>query len=100
MFWYLEVANVLAVAERCRRITPADTAEFIDLLETLMIDLDNETAPRAFNRILDLARSQRLTTYDAAYLELSMRLGVPLATKDGALSAAATRLGVTVLGAS
>jgi predicted nucleic acid-binding protein len=99
MFWYLEIANVLAVAERRRRITAADTAEFIDLLETLMIDLDHETPARAFGRVLDLARSERLTAYDAAYLELSMRLGVPLATKDGALGGAATRLGVMVLGA-
>ena len=99
MFWYLEIANVLAVAERRRRITAADTAEFIELLETLMIDLDHETPARAFGRVLDLARSERLTAYDAAYLELSMRLGVPLATKDGALGGAATRLGVMVLGA-
>lgn len=99
MFWHLEVANVLAVAERRKRITPADTAEFVELLETLMIVLDNETPTRAFNRMLDLARTQRLTAYDAAYLELSMRLGVPLATKDSALGTAATRLGVAVLGA-
>jgi predicted nucleic acid-binding protein len=99
MFWYLEVANVLAVAERRRRITAADMAEFIELLETLMIDLDHETPARAFTRVLDLARSQRLTAYDAAYLELSMRLGIPLATKDAALGGAAMRLGVTVLGA-
>jgi predicted nucleic acid-binding protein len=49
--------------------------------------------------MLDLARTQRLTAYDAAYLELSMRLGVPLATKGSALGTAATRLGVAVLGA-
>jgi len=99
MFWHLEVANVLALAERHRRITQADTAEFIDLLETLMIDLDPETPGRAFGRVLDLARGQRLTAYDAAYLELAMRLGIPLATKDRALSDAASRLGVAVLGA-
>lgn len=45
-----------------------------------------------------LARAERLTTYDAAYLELAMRLGMPLATKDEALAAAARRLGVSVLG--
>jgi predicted nucleic acid-binding protein len=49
--------------------------------------------------VLDLARGQRLSAYDAAYLELAMRLGIPLATKDRALSDAATRLGVAVLGA-
>jgi predicted nucleic acid-binding protein len=99
MFWHLEVANVLVLAERRQRITQADTAEFIGLLDTLMIDVDPETPARAFGRVLDLARGQRLTAYDAAYLELAMRLGIPLATKDRALSDAATRLGVAVLGA-
>jgi len=99
MFWNLEVANVLALAERRRRITRADATEFISLLETLMIDLDEETPLRAFGRVLDLARSERLTAYDAAYLELAMRLGVPVATKDPALAAAATRLGVPAIGA-
>jgi predicted nucleic acid-binding protein len=97
--WHLEVTNVLTLAERRRRITPADTAEFIELLETLMIDPDEGTPGRAFSRVLDLARSERLTAYDAAYLELAMRLGVPLATKDIALSGAATKLGVPVVGA-
>jgi predicted nucleic acid-binding protein len=83
--WHLEVANALALAERRGRITVADSAEFIELLDRLAIELDEETMPRAFGQILDLARSQRLTVYDAAYLELSMRLGVPLATKDAAL---------------
>jgi predicted nucleic acid-binding protein len=52
---------------------------------------------RAFGRILDLAREERLTAYDAAYLELAMRLGVPLASKDADLCDAAQRLGVSVL---
>jgi len=95
--WYIEITNVLALSERRRRITPADTAEFIGLLEALVIDADDETPARAFGRVLSLARSERLTAYDAAYLELAMRLGVPLATKDVALSDAATRLGVSVL---
>jgi predicted nucleic acid-binding protein len=97
--WHVEVTNVLALAERRRRITRADTTEFIRLLETLMIEPDEETPARAFGQVLDLARAERLTAYDAAYLELAMRLGVPLATKDIALCNAAARLGVTVVGA-
>jgi predicted nucleic acid-binding protein len=97
--WYIEVANVLALAEQRRRITPADTAEFVELLDALQIDPDEETPARAFGRVLDLARGERLTAYDAAYLELAMRLGVPLAAKDGALAEAADRVGVPVLGA-
>jgi len=98
--WHLEIANVLALSERRRRITPADTAEFIALLETLEIVIDEETPSRAFGRVLDLAREERLTTYDAAYLELAMRLGVPLASKDADLCDAAERLGVSVLRAA
>ena len=98
--WHLEVANVLALAERRRRITPARSAEFIALLETLEIVIDEETPSRALGRVLDLAREERLTAYDAAYLELAMRLGISLASKDGDLCNAAERLGVSVLRAA
>ncbi len=96
--WHLEAANVLALAERKGRITAAATAEFIAMVETLSIDVDQETPFRAFAEILALARGQGLTAYDAAYLELAMRSGIPLATKDRALAAGARSLGVGVLG--
>jgi predicted nucleic acid-binding protein len=95
--WPLEMANALIVAERGRRITRADSAEFIGTLESLVISIDAEAPSLGFTRILDLAREERLTAYDAAYLELAMRLGVPLASKDGRLCDAAERVGVTVL---
>lgn len=98
--WHLEIANVLALSERRRRITPARSAEFIALLETLVIVVDEETPSGALGRVLDLAREERLTAYDAAYLELAMRLGLPLASKDGDLCDAAERLGVSVLRAA
>ena len=47
--------------------------------------IDEETSARALSEILSVARAERLTAYDATYLELAMRLGVPLATKDAAL---------------
>jgi predicted nucleic acid-binding protein len=95
--WHLEIANVLALSERRGRITLARSTEFIALLETLVIVIDEETPSRALGHVLDLARAERLTAYDAAYLELAMRLGVPLASKDGDLCDAAERLGVSVL---
>jgi predicted nucleic acid-binding protein len=94
--WHLEIANVLALSERRRRITPAHSAEFIAVLETLEIVVDEETPSRALGRVLDLAREERLTAYDGAYLELAMRL----ASKDGDLCDAAERLGVSVLRAA
>ena len=98
--WHLEVANGLALAERRGRITPAESAELIALLEMIEIVVDGETPARAFTRVLDLAREERLTAYDASYLELAMRLGLPLASKDADLCDAAERLGVSVLRAA
>jgi predicted nucleic acid-binding protein len=98
--WHLELANVLALSERRGRITPARSSEFIALLESLVIAVDDETSSHALGRVLDLARAERLTAYDAAYLELAMRLGIPLASKDSDLCDAAERLGVSVLRAA
>ncbi len=95
--WPLEVANVLAVGERRRRLTPADSARFLELLAALPITIDLETAHRAFAETLALARQHSLSTYDAAYLELAMRQRAALATLDIDLRAVATRCGVSVL---
>ena len=90
----LEVANVLVGAERRGRITPAESARFLGLLEALPIEVDAHTALRAPRETLLLARAHRLSSYDAAYLELALRLGLPLATRDAALCAAAAAAGV------
>ena len=95
--WHLELANALAIGERHRRITPARTSEFIALITGLPIVIDDQTPNRALSAILDLARSQRLSACDASYLELAMRRGIPLATKDDALAKAARPVGVDLL---
>jgi predicted nucleic acid-binding protein len=94
--WSLEVANVLLVGERRGRSSEARTSRFIALLEALPIRVDAATPQRALSEILTLAREQRLSTYDAAYLDLAMREGVPLATLDQALRRAADACGVRV----
>ena len=94
--WHLEIANVLLQAEKRGRITAADIALRLELMAELPIDTDNETAARAWREILTLARAEGLTTYDAAYLDLAIRRGLPLLTKDNALIAAAARTGVAV----
>jgi predicted nucleic acid-binding protein len=92
--------GVPALSERGGRMTPANSSEYIALLETLDVVVDEETPSRALGRVLDLAPAQRLTAYRAAYLELAMRLGVPLASKDADLCDAAEHLGVSVLRAA
>jgi predicted nucleic acid-binding protein len=94
--WHLELANVLAQSERRKRITPARAAELAALIQGLPIVVDPETPSRALGAILELARGERLSSYDAAYLELAMRLGLPLASQDKELRHAAKRLGVSL----
>ena len=94
--WHLEVANVLLQAERRGRITTGDVAMRLELIAELPITTDNETTARAWREILALARAEGLTTYDATYLELTIRRGLPLQTKDAALITAAKRTGVAV----
>ena len=95
--WSLEIGNILIAAERRQRISYANIAEFLALLENLTIKVDGETSLRGFHDILSLAHSTRLTTYDSAYLELAMRLGMPLATKDIQLQKAAKQWGVKLI---
>jgi predicted nucleic acid-binding protein len=84
--WWYELRNILLVNERRGRATPDDSEAFLSDLATLSIVIDT-AADEAM--IFDLARRHRLTFYDAAYLELAMRLRLPLATLDVALAAAA-----------
>ncbi|MCP9793374.1 type II toxin-antitoxin system VapC family toxin [Vulcanococcus limneticus Candia 3F8] len=95
--WLWEIGNVLVQAERKGRITPAAIRIFLGLLETLPIHIDQATSATAWHDTQALARSHRLTTYDAAYLELALRLGLPLASRDQALNAAASKEGVPLL---
>lgn len=95
--WHLELANVLRQAERRGRISEADATRRLELLAQLPIMADTETAHRAWGPTLALARAYTLTVYDAAYLELATRLGLPLASKDKELLKAASASGLTVL---
>src|SRR5579862_4958732 len=87
--WPLEVGNVLVIAMRKSRISPAKRSQFIATLAALPIVVDPATFEFAMTSVLTLADQHQLTTYDAAYLELAMRHGIPLATLDSALHKAA-----------
>ena len=92
--WPLEVANILGLAERRKRSGEAETSKWLSLLHLLPIRVDDETPARAWSDILHVARSHHLTAYDAAYLELALRLGLPLASLDEKLKTAAREAGV------
>jgi len=96
--WSLEVANTVLVGERRKRSTEAQAAAWLGILESLAIEVDGETTSHAWSETLALARSQNLSAYDAAYLELAMRRGLPIATLDGKLKNAALAVGVSIYG--
>jgi predicted nucleic acid-binding protein len=96
VIWPLEVANALLMGERRARSTQADTLRWIQLLAALPITVDEESSERAFQATLDLGRVHNLTTYDAAYLEVALRRGLPLATLDQRLHGAAAAIGVVI----
>ncbi len=92
--WHLEVANTLVVGERRNRCTAAQATAFLSRLAQLPIQIDEQTARVAWSAALPIARSQKLSAYDAAYLELAVREGLGLASLDERLQAAAAALGV------
>jgi predicted nucleic acid-binding protein len=94
LLWF-EVRNGLIIAERRGRATENYSAAFLRKLEQFPVTVD--TTPNQAE-VMALARRHRLTVYDAAYLELAQREGLPLATLDRALAEAARTEGVPVLG--
>ena len=94
----LEVANVVAKVESKGVVTEADSQRFIALIGRLNIVTDQATAAHALGDTLNLARRYKLSAYDAAYLELALRTGLPLATLDADLAKAASTAGVPIFG--
>lgn len=89
--WFLEVMNALLMGERRKRTTHAKVNNFIELSRYLSLVTDTQMSPQD---ILAIAREHNLSSYDAAYLELAIRRGLPLATLDRSLQAAAKTMGV------
>ena len=96
--WPLEALNGLLVAERRKRLDANRRQRLTGFLRGLPITLDTETAGQAWTTTARLAERYRLTSYDAAYLELAQRRKLPLATLDVDLIKAAEALGMTLLG--
>jgi predicted nucleic acid-binding protein len=95
--WPFEVANALVDAERRGRINAAQQADFLERLRMLPVSVEHRPAAWLGQQILPLARAHRLSAYDAAYMELAIREGLPLATIDQDLKEAARAVGVTLV---
>jgi predicted nucleic acid-binding protein len=95
--WGLEVSNVLARSEARGLTTEAQGEAFLEMLAGMAIESDAATFANALSSTLQLARRYGLSAYDASYLELALRAGLPLATLDGGLIKAARKAGVGLL---
>ena len=92
--WHVEIRNCLLVALRRQRLSDADLAERLQALAGLPVRTDTDLDPQSS---FDLAHKHGLSVYDALYLNLAQRRGIPLATLDKALRRAATAEGVVVV---
>jgi|SRR5580700_1994165 predicted nucleic acid-binding protein len=97
--WPLEIANALLIAERRKRIALAQVTALLHHIAGLPISVLPIDATQAFEQILSVARQQSLTEYDAAYLELALHQGLPLATLDADLRRSAKATGVGLVSA-
>jgi predicted nucleic acid-binding protein len=95
--WPLEVAHALLTAERRRRIVLASVTALLQQIAGLPISVEAIDARLAFEQVLPVARQQSLSGYDAAYLELALRQGLPLATLDAELRHSAKAIGVELV---
>jgi predicted nucleic acid-binding protein len=95
--WLLEVLSGLLRGERRSRASPMKTREFVAFLQDLSTEVDDLDQDRVISVLLPLARDQRLSLYDATYLELASRRRLPLATLDSSLVRAANAIGVELV---
>ena len=96
----VEIGNGLGIALRKGRITEEQVADALDTLRLLRIDVEEVSDLGLVQPLLDHMRTHRLSGYDASYLELADRLGLPLATFDRELAHAARTLGVKLVAGS
>ena len=89
-----EAANVLLMAERRQRLSHAQRIEALQMLEALQLEIDRSSPAVVWHDVTQLAAQMGLTSYDAAYLELAMRLRAPLATRDRELQRCCATAGV------
>jgi predicted nucleic acid-binding protein len=93
--WPLEIYNSLLTAERRKRITAAESANWLNKITALKISIGALLNFREAGDILSIAREYGLSMYDASYVELARRAALPLATIDRKLDAAARKSGIS-----
>jgi predicted nucleic acid-binding protein len=96
LVWVYEISNALGMAHRRKRLAAGEITEILDNLSALPITIDRPE-PESAMTLPALVLEPELTVYDAAYLELALRLGLPMGTKDKALKRAMANSGVKLV---
>ena len=94
--WQLEFANVLKTACTRGKLSLEAARQIVDTVAMLPIEIDSGVAPGP-RQLLELAMRYSLSSYDAAYLELAMRNGLPIASQDRRLREASLQAGIGLL---
>lgn len=94
--WWYELANVLIVSERRKRLNYRDVTKITSLFERLNLETDNSTGFFYLERLYELAQRYKISSYDASYLELAIRDQANLCSLDIKLTQAAKNSGVRV----
>jgi predicted nucleic acid-binding protein len=94
--WAIEITNALLVAERRKRIKQSAIRRFVELLNGLTVVTVSQSVTESVSNILPLAREYDLSAYDAAYLDVALRHGAPLATLDSNLQKAGRKAGIEI----
>lgn len=94
--WAIEITNAVLVAERRKRVAQPEVRRFVELLRELTVVMDSQGLAESVSNILLLGRQHGLSAYDAAYLDVAMRHGAPLATLDGGLRKAGRKAGIEI----
>jgi predicted nucleic acid-binding protein len=98
--WPIEITNALLVAERRKRIKQSAIRQFVELLNGLTVVMTSQSVTESVSNILPLAREYSLSAYDAAYLDVALRHGAPLATLDNNLQKAGRQAGIEIFSRS
>jgi predicted nucleic acid-binding protein len=95
--WRIEIENTVRVAERRHRIGAEHVMDFVRFIRAQIIEVDDRPLQTTFGDLMPLARQHSLSVYDAAYVELASRRGLPLATLDANMQRAAQEMGIDLI---
>ena len=95
--WTSEVVNALLVGEKKKRLQRTQSLWILEKLQKLPISVDDFKPNRLMSEILTLSGKHKLSAYDGAYLELALRLNLPLSTRDKALTTSAVGAGIRIV---